>query len=232
MNKASFQKQLSYQFNSVHLLENALTHSSYTYENNLFKSNERLEFLGDAILDAVISEFLFLKLPHYEEGQLSKLRSYVVCEKTLANCGRKIKIDKELYLGRGEETSGGRERDSIVADAVEALIGAIFLDGGYESAKSFILKHFEDVIHEAKGEYINSDYKSRLQEILQKGGKIDISYEIEKEEGPEHRKTFFVNLNIDHAIKGKGQGRTKKEAEQQAAKSALKGIQGGTENVF
>jgi ribonuclease-3 len=189
-----------------------------------YKCNERMEFLGDAYLDAVAGLALFEQMPHVREGVLSKTRSLVVCEDSLAEVGRRIQIGKFLFLGVGEEKSGGRTKRSIVADATEALIGAIFLDGGYYAASDFVLREFRQTLRAAAAGKLVSDYKTMLQEILQQDGKMhEIVYRIDKTEGPDHDKVFFVTLVLEGREMGSGKGKTKKEAEQRAAKMTMEG---------
>lgn len=222
-----FEKRIEYEFSDINLLYEALTHSSYVREhhNEDIRSNERLEFLGDALLDAVAGEALYLRLTDAEEGRLTKLRAAVVCEKTLAELGHKLDIGSFMYMGNGEIKQGGRNRESILADAIEALIGAMFLDSGYEQVRDFILGVLEEFIDEAIAGRLVKDYKSAIQELLQAQGVKAPSYQVSKEEGPDHNKTFFVDLIIDGKVYGNGIGHTKKQAEQNAAKQVLeKGI--------
>lgn len=223
MSEREFSESLGYQFHDLGLLKNALTHSSLVNESRLdYKANnERLEFLGDAFFDAAISEYLYNRLPDVEEGELTKTRAIIVCERSLAECGQRFGIGEHLRLGKGEEHTGGRNRHSIVADAMEAVIGAIFLDGGWEEARAFILRAFAGTIQDAIDGKLYSDYKTELQEFLQARGENHIHYEVEKETGPDHDKTFYVALFSGSSRIGEGSGRSKKEAEQNAAKAAL-----------
>ncbi|MDY2959603.1 MAG: ribonuclease III [Hornefia sp.] len=226
INSEGFEKKIKYRFIDKGLLKIALTHSSYCRENKLssVNCNERLEFIGDGYLDAVVGTYLFKRLANLQEGKLSKIRSKVVCEKSLAKVGEKLGIGEYLFLGKGEEKSGGRKRMSIVADATEAVIGAIFLDGGYEEAERFILREFGDIIHDVLTGKFEKDYKSLVQEKLQKDGSVPvICYRIDKETGPDHNKTFYVHLECNGKKLGKGSGHSKKEAEQNAACDALNG---------
>lgn len=227
-------EQIGYNFKDESLFEHALTHSSYVRERNMSKefSNERLEFLGDGFFDAIIAEELFRRLPASEEGNLTKIRSQIVCTDSLAEKGRKLELGRIMKLGRGEANMGGREKTSIIADAMEALIGAVFLDGGYDAAREYVLKTFQDTIDEAIAGKINRDYKSCLQEKLQRDGSIKISYMLEKEEGPDHAKTFYVKVEANGRLLGRGKGKNKKEAEQNAAKEAMASLEGETINVF
>ena len=226
MNNIELQKKLKYEFKNPQLLEKALNHSSYVNEKGVtrFDSNERLEFLGDAMLESFISLTLFNRLPYMEEGDLTKLRAYIVCERSLYRCALGISLGEHINLGRGEASSGGRKRPSIVADAMEALIGAVFLDGGREAAESFVMRIFESAIEEAISGVAGSDYKSRLQELLQSEGQINIQYKVDREEGPDHNKVFYVSAFRGEDKIGAGTGKSKKQAEQNAAKYALESI--------
>ena len=218
---------INYTFKNKKNLILALTHSSYANENKNEKliSNERLEFLGDTILNMIISENIYFKYSHLTEGEMTKSRANVVCESSLIKCANNINIGRYLLLGKGEENTGGRTRTSVLSDAVEALIGAIYLDGGIDRAKEFILDQMAKLVDDSiKGE-IFMDYKTQLQEIVQKNNDKRITYEIIKEEGPDHNKTFISQVKVDDKIVGIGEGRTKKEAEQMAAMSSLKEFQ-------
>ncbi|NLK73161.1 MAG: ribonuclease III [Clostridiales bacterium] len=221
-----FMEIIKYDFKDSELLNKALTHSSYINEKkkSYKDNNERLEFLGDAILDAVISEYLYNKLKTCEEGELTRMRASIVCESSLAECGAKLHLGEFFLLGKGEENTGGRNRNSLLADTLEALFGAVYLDGGWDIARKFILEKLRDTIDDAVHGKLYSDYKTRLQEIIQGQSDLAIQYETVKEEGPDHNKTFYVNVSIGNEIKGSGCGRNKKEAEQNAAKAALKNI--------
>lgn len=223
MNNNDFSKleeKIGYFFNDKLLLRQALTHSSYANEQKINKSGdyERLEFLGDAVLEVVSSEFLFHKYPDLPEGKLTKLRASMVCESSLAMCARDLDLGSYIFLGKGEEATGGRNRESITSDVMEAIIGAIFLDGGMEKAKlhinRFILSDLED-------KALFYDSKSRLQEVLQGVLKKEFEYILNIESGPEHDKTFDVSVVSLGEELGRGTGRTKKGAEQQAAYQAL-----------
>jgi len=214
---------IKYDFKDIELLNKALTHSSYINEKkkSYKDNNERLEFLGDAILDAVISEYLYNKLITCEEGELTRMRASIVCESSLAECGAKLHLGEFFLLGKGEENTGGRNRNSLLADTLEALFGSVYLDGGWDAARKFILETLRDTIDDAVHGKLYSDYKTRLQEIIQGQSDLVIQYETVKEEGPDHNKTFYVHVTIGNEIKGSGCGRNKKEAEQNAAKAAL-----------
>ena len=216
------EKQIGYQFRDHSLLRRAMMHSSYTNEKHLpkFQCNERLEFLGDAVLELVSSEFLFLENPKISEGELTKTRAGMVCEPSLAFCARDLDLGNYLLLGRGEEATGGRERDSITSDAMEALIGAIYLDGGFTNAKEFIQRF---VLDDLEHKQLFFDSKTILQERIQAHCEEALHYELIHEEGPDHQKIFIVQAMLGDKIIGKGQGRTKKAAEQEAAYHALTG---------
>ena len=223
-NSAQFQQKIGYTFCDIHLLDKALTHSAYVKETGQSRlcDNERLEFLGDAFLDAIIGEELYRRLPKAEEGKLTKARASIVCEKSLAAAGRKLSIGEHMLFSRGEEKSGGRDRDSILADGMEAVIGAIYLDGGYEQVRSFVVGIFQDDLQAAgKGRLTKRDYKSEIQEQLQARGILDMQYVLEKEEGPDHNKIFSVRLEVLGEPAGRGKGKSKKLAEQNAAKDAM-----------
>lgn len=214
------EEKIHYTFQNKELLENALCHSSYANEKRLPKEkcNERLEFLGDAVLELVSSEFLFYQNPYMPEGELTKTRASLVCEPSLAFCAREIQLGSYLLLGKGEERTGGRLRDSVTSDALEALIGAIYLDGGFASAKEFILNF---VLNDIEHKKLFFDSKTILQEMVQRKGTNEVSYELVKEEGPDHNKTFSVEVYIGKKSYGNGSGRTKKAAEQNAAYHAI-----------
>lgn len=214
------EKTIGYTFNDPKLLEEALTHSSYTNGKHL-RSNERLEFLGDSVLSIVVSEYLFENLTNLPEGQLTKIRASVVCENALFPFARKIDLGKYIFLGKGEEMTGGRERHSILADAFEALIAAIFLDGGMECARSFILPFIPPLEKLKNGRFLLGDYKTVLQEIIQKNPEEKITYDISGESGQAHNKLFTANVLLNGQIIGTGAGKSKKEAEQNAAKEAI-----------
>ena len=211
-------------FQNKELLWEAFTHSSYVNEHRQkdWKNNERLEFLGDSILQLCITEYLFLNYKDKTEGELTKIRSLIVCENSLYEIGKELNLGYFLRMSKGEELTGGRERVSLIADAVEALIAAIYLDKGLEFTKDYILGRFEKIIKRAINNDIILDYKTKLQELLQRNGEIAIVYELIKHEGPPHRRKFFTQLIIDNKEFSQGEGYSKKESEQNAAKSALK----------
>lgn len=216
-----FEELINYKFKDKKLLVNALTHSSYANENRNPKgSNERLEFLGDSVLSIVVSDHLYKQLGSVAEGDLTKLRASLVCEKSLYAFAQKIKLGDYIFLGKGEENTGGRERPSILADAFEAVIAAIYLDGGMEAASRHILRFIpEDLVRGTK--MVFGDYKTILQEIVQKNPEEKVEYVLIGEEGPDHNKRFVVEVMLNSQVIGKGRGRSKKNAEQLAAKEAL-----------
>lgn len=216
-----FQADIGVFWNDVGLLREALTHSSYSFENPGSRNNQRLEFLGDAVLEIVISEHLFHLMPRSSEGELTKLRAVIVCEPSLAEAARKIGLGHYLRMGHGEELSGGRERPSVLADAFEALLGALYLDRGAECTRRFVLGVLEETIQNALNGRSEFDFKTRLQELLQKDSLDPPRYVILREEGPDHRKTFTAAVMYKGKILGTGSGRSKKEAEQTAARMAL-----------
>lgn len=218
------QELMDYKFKDRSFLIRALTHSSYSNENKKekLKNNERLEFLGDSVLGLIISEYLFSHYANLEEGQLTKIRAKIVCEASLGSASKALKLGEFMLFGRGEELTGGRERTSILSDAFEALIAAIFLDGGMEEARAFVLRRLDAVIKDAVEGKLFVDYKTRLQEVIQiqKGNRI--KYEIVREEGPDHSKIFYTEVRLNDETIGVGSGHSKKESEQEAAKHGLK----------
>ncbi|SDK44182.1 ribonuclease III [Natronincola ferrireducens] len=218
------QETLNYKFKDLELLKEALTHSSYANESKTKKAkyNERLEFLGDSILGLVVSEYIFMTYKHLPEGELTKVRANVVCEPSLAVQARGINLGKYLLLGKGEDFTGGRQRESILADAFEALIGAIYIDGGIEVTKRFILGKFLESIDLATKGSLFRDYKTLLQELLQSKTSEKITYHVVREHGPDHNKSFDVEVLIGNKVIGRGSGKSKKEAEQRAAQEAIK----------
>ena len=215
------QEVIGYQFRDQTLLEKAMTHSSYVNEHQLSKTdcNERLEFLGDAVLEIVSSEFLYFRFPQEPEGKLTRLRASIVCEPTLDYCARAFGLQNYLVLGRGEESTGGRGRASLVSDALEALIGAIYLDGGFANAKEFIHRF---VLNDLEHKKLFFDSKTILQDMVQKeDGNGHLNYELTGESGPDHAKMFHVRVLLGSRQMGSGSGHTKKAAEQQAAYQAI-----------
>lgn len=211
----------------LELLHQALVHTSFANEDKdrKIQHNQRLEFLGDAVLDLVIGEYLFCQFPNLPEGELTKARARIVCEPTLAACANRLELGKYLLLGKGEASTGGRQRISILADAFEAVIGALYLACGYQTASQFILRQLSEELATIKqGEYIN-DHKTLLQEFVQRQGDQRVVYEVLEETGPDHNKTFTVAVLVNRLLLGTGQGKSKKEAEQSAAKQALIKVQ-------
>lgn len=213
-----FEKKIGYEFNNIALLDRALTHSSYAHERGTGKDNERLEFLGDSVLGFITAEYLFENYKNEPEGELTKKRAYAVCEKTLFEYAKEIGLGNRLLLGHGEEHTGGRNRPSVVSDAFEALIAAIYLDGGIEAAKKFVLPFVAEAT-KTKPEF--KDYKSMLQEVLQQNPDEKFEYIVVGESGPDHDKRFEVEVHLNSNVIGKGVGTSKKRAEQEAAKDAL-----------
>ncbi len=213
------EEKIGYRFKDRELLRQALTHSSFTNEQkiNRQKNYERLEFLGDAVLELASSRFFFLNNEDMTEGQMTKMRSSMVCEPALAFCAKDLDLGEYIFLGKGEEATGGRERDSIVSDVMEALIGAIYLDSGFEEAEKFILQF---VLSDLESKQLFYDSKTILQEKVQKKGQ-SLRYELVGESGPDHDKQFTVEAYIDDKAISRGTGRTKKSAEQQAAYAVL-----------
>ena len=226
----TIERVVGYHFQRPHLLHEALTHKSFVNENRTKdrRQNERLEFLGDAVLSLIISDYLAATLPDCTEGELSKLKARLVSEPSLAKAAKRLELGTLLRLGKGEELSRGREKHSLLADALEALIAAVYLDGGLEASRAFTLRVFDDdleALGALNGESAFEDYKTRLQELCQKRYDTLPRYVTVRESGPDHRKTFEVELTIRGEVTGVGQGFSKKEAEQMAAKQALEGIQ-------
>lgn len=214
-----FQERIGYHFKNIELLNRALTHSSYANEKHMKKlsDNERLEFLGDAVLELASSEFLFTHYTNLPEGQLTKLRASIVCEPTLALCAKDIHLGEYIHLGRGEELTGGRNRNSITSDALEAVIGAIYLDDGFASAKEFVYRF---IMKDIEKKHLFYDSKTILQEHMQ-AEHIEYSYQLVEESGPDHNKNFTVQVLIGQKMISQGCGHTKKAAEQEAAYQAL-----------
>ena len=215
-----FEEIIGYKFKDKSLLQTALTHSSYANEmNGKVDYNERLEFLGDSVLGMITAEFLFMNHPEMPEGKLTKTRAAMVCEKSLHRFAQSIKLGEFMHLGKGEINTGGRERPSILADAFESLIAAIYLDAGFEEAKKFVLGFISTADIE---ETIITDYKTALQEIVQRNPGEYLEYFMVGESGPDHCKTFIVEVHLNNNVIGTGEGRSKKQAEQMAAKATLR----------
>ena len=214
------EQRIGYRFEDRGLLFKAMTHSSYINEHHMRRgdNNERLEFLGDAVLELCSSDFLYREYPDRPEGELTRFRASIVCEQTLALCAREMGLGKWLRLGKGEELTGGRERDSITSDAMEALLGAIYLDGGFANAKEFI---FRFVLNDIEHKQLFYDSKTILQELVQGNFSQELHYHLLSEEGPDHDKKFVVEARIGTDVYGQGVGRTKKGAEQEAAYHTL-----------
>ena len=215
------QEKLGYHYHNINYLSTALTHSSFANEcKQKCKCNERLEFLGDAVLSIVVSDYLFKNCPELPEGDLTKLRASLVCEKSLCRFSKSLSLGDYLKLSRGERHSGGAERPSILADAFEAVIASIYLDGGMEEARRFVLRFVVPEIKNPKPRAFK-DYKTALQEIIQQNPEEKLQYILVGESGPDHNKHFVVEVHLNSNVIGKGGGRSKKEAEQQAAREAL-----------
>ena len=220
-NVKELEEKIGYNFKDSHLLRHAVTHSSYVNEKHMKKAdcNERLEFLGDAVLELISSEYLFFENQTMPEGELTKLRASMVCEKALAFCARDLELGSYLLLGKGEDATGGRFRESITSDALEALIGAIYLDGGFANAKEFVLNF---ILNDIEHKQLFYDSKTILQEIVQEKGTHLVEYRLMKEEGPDHNKSFTVDVLVSGQVMGTGVGHTKKAAEQEAAYQAIR----------
>ena len=217
------EKSLGYTFSNKELLKKALTHTSYAYENNV-ESNEKLEFLGDSILEFISSTYLFENYSHLKEGEMTKVRATVVCEKSLYKVAKMHNFSDFLYLGKSERQSGGEDRPAILADSVEAVIAAMFLDGGIEVAEKFIIENLKDEIEIASKNVGLKDYKTVLQEKLQEHGEVEIKYTILREIGPDHDKTFEAQVECNHKKLATGTGKSKKLAEMEAARKALENL--------
>lgn len=217
---------IGYRFKNITLLQNALTHSSYANErwHNSLLSNERLEFLGDAILGMTVAKYLYQTFPDRPEGELTRMRADMVCEKTLAKVAARINLGKHLLLGNGEEQGGGRTRNSILADAVESVIAASYLDGGMEAAQRFIEQFI--LVEVPVKKLHNADYKTALQELVQQKKNQVLSYTLVGESGPDHDKQFDVEVKLNGQVVGTGSGSSKKRAEQDAARAALEKLSG------
>ena len=215
---------IGYQFHNISLLQNALTHSSYANErwHNSLLSNERLEFLGDSILGMLVAEYLFRTFPDRPEGELTRLRADMVCEKTLATVANTIRLGDHLLLGHGEEQGGGRSRNSILADAMESVIAACFLDGGMDAALRFIKRFI--LVEVPVTRLHNADYKTQLQELVQQKRNQVLSYTLAGETGPDHDKQFEVEVSLNGNVVGRGKGSSKKRAEQDAARAAIENL--------
>lgn len=221
MKLESFEEKIGYKFKNIDLLKTAFTHTSYAHENKT-ESNEKLEFLGDAILEFTVSNYLYKNYKNLKEGEMTKVRATVVCEQSLHQIALKYHFDELLYLGKSERISGGKRKAAILADSVEAVIAAIYMDAGIEEAQKFIIDNLETSIEQASKNVGQKDYKTVLQEELQKHGSVKIEYSIIKEEGPDHDKTFVAEVKCNGKYLATGKGSTKKHAEMEAARLALK----------
>lgn len=218
MNIHEFEEIIGYKFKNINLINTALTHSSYANERGTGECNERLEFLGDSVLGVITADYFYHNLNHLPEGEMTKRRAACACEKSLYKFAKEIKLGSYIHLGKGEENMGGRDRASILADAFEAVIAAIYLDGGLENARTFVLRF----VKKAANEKLSlKDYKTELQEIIQKNPDEHLSYVLVGESGPDHDKRFEVEVKLNSNVIGCGIGRSKKLAEQEAAKQAL-----------
>ena len=218
------EEAIGYRFHNISLLQNALTHSSFANErwHNSLLSNERLEFLGDSILGMLVADYLYRNFPDRPEGELTRMRADMVCEKTLASVAARIHLGDHLMLGHGEEQGGGRSRDSTLADAVESVIAACFLDGGIEAAQKFIRTFI--LVEVPVSQMHNADYKTKLQELVQQKKNQVLSYTLTGESGPDHDKHFTVAVSLNGGMVGQGEGRSKKRAEQEAARAAIRNL--------
>ena len=223
MNIEAVEESIGYTFKNKELLENALRHTSYAYENNV-SSNEKLEFLGDSILEFISSKYIYGKYPKLKEGEMTKVRATVVCEKSLYQVAKLHNFSDFLYLGKSEIKTGERQRTAILADSVEAVIAAMYKDGGIEPVEKFIVENLKEPIEEATKHVGDKDYKTVLQEKLQVNGDVNIKYTITNEKGPDHDKTFEAQVECDGKFLAKGEGKSKKEAQMQAAKKALENL--------
>ena len=223
---SELQQQIAYTFRDPRLLERALTHKSYANENRLSEHNERMEFLGDAVLNLVVSELLMSALPGSSEGDLSRLRAAVVSESSLASVARTLGLGGYLLLGRGEEQTGGRDKDSLLADSLEALVASVYIDSGIGPAAAFIARTFEEAIRNVLTTGGMANYKTALKELSQERLKTLPEYRILTESGPDHRKEFTVELTVRGEVYGRGTGKSKKDAEQKAAKEGLERLTG------
>lgn len=221
-NLAALQKTLGISFNEPSLLEQALIHSSYVNENpGTVTSNERLEFLGDAVLGFIIAEEIYQRLPQSSEGEMTELRSWLVRGDALSRMARAINLGNYLYLGKGEETSGGRRKPANLAGALEAVIAAIFLDQGYSVARAFILRLVDKELKKVLSQGIKTNYKSQLQELIQAKHQLTPTYQVIEAMGPDHDRKFTVEVKLGNTVLGRGSGKSKKSAEEEAARSAL-----------
>ncbi len=217
------EQNIEYTFKNKELLKKALTHTSYAYENHV-ESNEKLEFLGDSILEFISSKYLFENYQNLKEGEMTKVRATVVCEKSLYKIAKLHDFSDFLYVGKSEKKTGGENRPAILADSVEAIIAAIYIDGGIEEAEKFIIKNLKEEIQQATKHVGDKDYKTVLQEKLQENGEVEIKYEITQEKGPDHNKSFEAQVSCNGEILASGKGKSKKDAQMHAAKKALENL--------
>lgn len=222
------EERIGYNFKKKNLLYTALTHSSYSNESkNLYSmNNERLEFLGDAVLELIISEFLYKKYPRLAEGELTKMRAKIVCSESLSEIALELNIGNSIMMGKGEELQGGRERKSVLANAMEAIIGAVYLDSELDITRDFVIMKLKSIIKNVENGKVSKDYKTILQEKVQSEKNKELYYKLIKEEGPDHNKLFYVDVIINNKRVASGKGRNKKEAEQDAARGAIEYIEG------
>ena len=223
MNLEKLENEIKYTFKNKELLKKALTHTSYANEKRI-ESNEKLEFLGDSILEFISSKYLYSNYPSLKEGEMTKVRATVVCEKSLYKIAKKHNFSEFLYLGKSEQLTGGKNRPAILADSVEAIIAAMYLDGGLKEVEKFIINNLKEEIEIATKHVGDRDYKTVLQEKLQEHGDVKIVYEITKEEGPDHDKSFEAQVSLNGKVLAKGKGKSKKDAHMQAAKKALENM--------
>ena len=223
MNLEKLENEIKYTFKNKELLKKALTHTSYANEKRI-ESNEKLEFLGDSILEFISSKYLYSNYPNLKEGEMTKVRATVVCEKSLYKIAKKHNFSEFLYLGKSEQLTGGKNRPAILADSVEAIIAAMYLDGGLKEVEKFIINNLKEEIEIATKHVGDRDYKTVLQEKLQEHGDVKIVYDITKEEGPDHNKSFEAQVSVNGKVLAKGKGKSKKEAHMQAAKKALEDL--------
>lgn len=219
----TIEENIGYNFKNKTLIDEALTHTSYANENNV-KSNEKLEFLGDSILEFISSKYLYNKFPNLNEGELTKVRATVVCEDSLYEVAKKHEISKYIKVGRSERGNGGNNRPAILADSIEAIIAAIYFDGGLDKAEEFIIDNLEEAMNTASQNVGVKDHKTMLQEKLQQNGDINILYKIVDESGPDHDKTFTAEVVVNEKVLATGIGKSKKHAEMQAAQKALESL--------
>ncbi len=225
-----FLASIGVEMQDLDLLDMALTHTSYAHESKKSprpQHNERIEFLGDSVLSIIVSTYMYNNFPNLPEGKLTKLRAYIVCEASLFQYAKRIHLGDFLQLGHGEELNGGRERPSILADAFESVLGAIYVDQGMDVAQRYLLKLMSQEIDQICMHGVYNDYKTRLQEFLQREGDVNLVYEVVGSTGPEHNKTFMTNVMLDGTVIGTGSGHTKKDAEQHAAQQALAKLEAG-----